>query len=165
MQKLLNTKILKLFIITAFLAVVSLPLAVSPRASAQDTAAECQAAGGIWRGGECTSGGSTRPPGGGSEENIEEPTYEANDCNEGQLNKDNCGIVKYLVILINVLSSLAGFVIVGSIIYGGILYTSAGSDSQKVSAAKDRISSAIIALLFFIFGYGLLNYLVPGGLI
>lgn len=92
-----------------------------------------------------------------------EPEYKANDCET--VDKDNCGIIEYLVIFINVLSALAGVVIAASIAYGGIQYSMAGSDPQKVSAAKARIRNAIIALLFFIFGYGFLNFLVPGGLL
>lgn len=95
-------------------------------------------------------------------------TYEAqttNDCQELRVDANNCGIMRYLKIFINVLSALAGVVIVGSIVGGGIQYSMAGSDPQKVQAAKARIRNAIIALLFFLFGYGLLNYLVPGGVL
>ncbi len=77
----------------------------------------------------------------------------------------NCGITRYLVLFINVLSVLAGIVIAASIAWGGIEYSMSGSDPQKVSAAKDRIRNAIIALVFFIFGYAILNYLVPGGVL
>lgn len=94
------------------------------------------------------------------------PNYKENDC-EGDIKAGNgsCGILDYLVLFINVLAGLAGVVIVGSLIYAGILYSAAGSDAQRVAAAKDRIRNAIIALLFFIFGYGIINYLVPGGLL
>lgn len=78
---------------------------------------------------------------------------------------NHCGILDYLVTFINVLSGLAGVVIVASIVMGGIQYSSAGSDASKVSAAKGRIRNAIIALLLFLFGYGILNYLVPGGVL
>ena len=91
-----------------------------------------------------------------------------NDCDpEGsaQINKENCGIIKYLVMFINVLSAIAGIVIVGSIVAAGIQYSSGGSEPHKISAAKNRIRNAIIALLFFLFGYALLNYLIPGGVL
>lgn len=94
---------------------------------------------------------------------AQEPEYKANDCKT--VDKDNCGIINYLIIFINVLSALAGVVIAASIAYGGIQYSMAGSDPQKISAAKSRIRNALIALLFFIFGFGFLNYLVPGGLL
>lgn len=86
------------------------------------------------------------------------------DCTDGA-DAENCGITRYIVLVINVLSALAGIVIAGSIAYGGIQYSMSGSDPQKVSAAKDRIRNAIIALVFFIFGYAFLNYLIPGGVL
>lgn len=94
------------------------------------------------------------------------PAYKSNDCNDsGGVNSENCGIIAYIVIFINVLSVLAGIIITASIAYGGIQYSMSGSDPQKVSAAKERIRNAIIALVLFIFGYALLNYLVPGGVL
>lgn len=95
-----------------------------------------------------------------------------NDCSgdniragEAEDSDNHCGILDYLVTFINLLSALAGVVIVASIVMGGIQYSSAGSDASKVSAAKGRIRNAIIALLLFVFGYSILNYLVPGGVL
>lgn len=100
------------------------------------------------------------------------PEYVSNDCGGSNIqagqsedSENHCGILDYLVLFINVLSALAGVVIAGSIAYGGIQYSMAGSDPQKVTAAKSRIRNALIALLFFIFGFGFINYLVPGGLL
>lgn len=105
-------------------------------------------------------------PGGRTTTDTSSPPYVPNDCNDPDgIDQSNCGIIRYLVIFINFLSAIAGIAIIGSIIYGGIQYSMAGSDPQKVSAAKNRMRDAIIALLFFLFGYGLLNYLVPGGVI
>lgn len=87
------------------------------------------------------------------------------DCEGASPDSSNCGIIRYLVIFINVLSVMAGIVIAGSIAYGGIQYSMSAADPQKVSAAKERIRNAIIALVFFIFGYAILNYLIPGGLL
>lgn len=87
------------------------------------------------------------------------------DCEGGSPDSSNCKIIEYLVTFINILSVLAGIVIAGSIAYGGIQYSMSAADPQKVSAAKERIRNAIIALVFFIFGYAILNYLVPGGLL
>jgi len=98
--------------------------------------------------------------------NAATPQYmEDGDCKDPNVSASNCGIIGYLVIFINVLSALAGIVIIGSIVYAGILYSASGSDPQKVSAAKDRIRNAFIALIVFIFGYAILNYLVPGGVL
>ena len=105
------------------------------------------------------------------EESTQGHKFIINDCNNVNLeagapetSEQHCGILNYIVIAINILSALVGIVVVGSIIYGGIQYSMAGSDPQKISAAKERIRNAIIALLVFIFAYSFLNYLVPGGL-
>lgn len=98
--------------------------------------------------------------------------YKKHDCQGADIraglqpgDANYCGILNYLVIIINVLAGAASVAIIGSIIYAGIQYSMSGSDPQKVSAAKDRIRNAIIALVFFIFGYTILNYLVPGGVL
>lgn len=78
---------------------------------------------------------------------------------------NHCGILDYFVIIINVLSGIAGIIIVGAIVAAGMQYSSAGSDPQKVSAAKNRIKGAIIALLLLLFGFSILNFFVPGGVL
>lgn len=90
------------------------------------------------------------------------PNIQAN-LPEGDPN--HCGILDYLTTAIDVLVGLAGVAIVGSIVYGGIQYSMAGSDPQKVAVSKDRIRNAIIALILLLFGFAILNYLVPGGVL
>lgn len=110
----------------------------------------------------CENGGYTWNTASGECEGRE--SFEG-DCTDSNINADNCGIVHYLVIIINILSGVATIAIVISIAVGGIQYSMAGSDPQKVSAAKNRIRNAIIALLLFLFGYALLNFLIPGRLL
>jgi len=86
------------------------------------------------------------------------------DCKGDTLNEENCGIVRYLVRFINALSGVVGLVIVSMIIVGGIQYSSAGDDPQKVSAAKTKITNALLALLVFIFMFAFLQWVVPGGI-
>lgn len=71
---------------------------------------------------------------------------------------------KYINPFVVFLSAFAGVAIVLSIIIGGVQYSSAGSDPNKVSAAKKRITNALVALAFFIFLLGFLQWVVPGGL-
>jgi len=78
----------------------------------------------------------------------------------------NCDLIqKYINPLVNLLAALVGVAVVISIVVGGIQYSNSGGDPQAVSAAKNRIRNAIIALLTFIFLYALLNFLIPGGLL
>lgn len=79
---------------------------------------------------------------------------------------NNCDLIqKYINPFINFLAALVGVAVVISIIIGGIQYGSSAGDPAKVSAAKNRVRNAIIALLTFLFLYALLNFLIPGGLL
>lgn len=71
---------------------------------------------------------------------------------------------KYLNPLINLLSAAVGIVVIIMLIIGGIQYSTAGGDPNKVQAAKKRIYNALFALLAFIFLYTFLQWIVPGGL-
>ncbi len=92
--------------------------------------------------------------------------YTEGDCKDSfdQLNSENCGILKYIVLITNVLSGLAATIIVAMIILGGIQYSAAGADPSKVQAAKQKIYNALLALVLLVFGYAILQYLVPGGI-
>lgn len=101
--------------------------------------------------------------GGGNQED-EEPDNSDCKAGSGALNKENCGIINLIVTVTNVMAGLAATVIVASITIAGIQYASAGADPSKVQAAKSRMLSALTALMLLIFGYALLQWLVPGGL-
>lgn len=87
------------------------------------------------------------------------------DCKADKIDKTNCGIIGYLVTLINVLSAVVGIVIVIMITVGGIQYSTARDNPQAVAAAKGRITNAVMALFFFLFTYAFLQYIVPGGVL
>jgi hypothetical protein len=95
------------------------------------------------------------------------PSAVARDCTVPykQLNKDNCKIIGYIIIGTNALSAIAGVVIASSIVAAGIQYSSAGSNPQKVAAARQRIINSVLALFIFAFGYAVVQWLVPGGVI
>lgn len=65
--------------------------------------------------------------------------------------------------IIHFLSDGVGIVIIGSIIYGGIQYSVSRGDPQATAQAVHRIQSTMIALLLFIFGYAIINYMLPAG--
>lgn len=79
---------------------------------------------------------------------------------------NNCEFIdKFVNPVIKFLTAGVGIVITMMIIIGGIQYSSAGDDPQKVGAAKKKISNAILALVLFIALSAILNWLVPGGLL
>jgi hypothetical protein len=82
----------------------------------------------------------------------------------GDINQ--CDLIdKYINPAINLVSILIGVAVVISITIGGIQYGSSGGDSQKVTAAKNRIRNSLLALVTFLFLYAMLNFLIPGGLV
>jgi len=92
-------------------------------------------------------------------------TSNAGDCKDNALNRDNCGIIRYLALFINILSAIVGIVVTGVIVWGGIQYSTSGGDSGKTQAAKQKIYNGVIAMVAFIFTYAFLQYIVPGGLL
>jgi len=86
------------------------------------------------------------------------------DANSTALDKEDCGIVAYIVLFTNVLSGVVGIVIVIMIAVGGLQYSMARDDPQAVNVAKTRIKNAIFALVIYLFGFAFLQYLVPGGI-
>lgn len=66
---------------------------------------------------------------------------------------------------IKVLTALMGVVVAASIIVAGIQYGSSASDPGKVAAAKKRLTSAILALLSYLFMFAFLQWLLPGGVL
>ena len=65
--------------------------------------------------------------------------------------------------VIRLLSMGVGLVVVASIIVAGIQYTTSKDDPKATAAAETRIKSAVTALLIYIFGYAILNYVLPAG--
>jgi hypothetical protein len=93
---------------------------------------------------------------------VTDPAVNGGNC----ASVSKCDLVsKWLNPFINFLAALVGIVVVISIVIGGIQYGSSAGDPQQVSAAKNRIRNAIIALVTFVFLYALLNFLIPGGLL
>ena len=78
---------------------------------------------------------------------------------------DSCDFIgKYINPGINLLTATFGIVATGSLIFGGIQYSSSGGDPQKITQAKNRIRNTIIAVVAYLFLFGFLQFLVPGGL-
>ncbi len=74
---------------------------------------------------------------------------------------------KVTVVLIQVLNWLAVGVtlaVIGGVIYGSIMYTTAGGNPQQSQKAMGIIRNAFIALVMYFAMWALLNWLVPGGI-
>ncbi len=83
---------------------------------------------------------------------------------KAKCNRDGCDLVdKYINPTIKLLSGIVGLIAAISLIAGGIQYSAAGGDPQKISAAKNRISKTILALVAYMFLFAFLQFIVPGG--
>lgn len=75
----------------------------------------------------------------------------------------NNKLIKDLQIIVDVMSAGVGVVVVAMIIIGGIQYSIAGDNPEKVKAARQRITNALIALVAFMFIFAFVQWLIPGG--
>jgi hypothetical protein len=78
--------------------------------------------------------------------------------------KGQCIIDNYLRPAINTLSALVGVAVVISLIVAGIQYSTSADNSQAVSAAKQRMVTAVMVLVGYFSLYAFLNWVIPGGL-
>ncbi len=77
---------------------------------------------------------------------------------------DQNGIWRLLLIAINVLTAGVGIAALGGIVYGAILYTTAGGSTEQTKKALEFIRNVIIGLLAYALMFALLNFIIPGGL-
>jgi len=70
-------------------------------------------------------------------------------------------IIDLLFAIIKFLVVGATLVITGSLVIAGIQYITAGGSPDAVGKAKKRIFSSLTALFILIFGWAILNYLIP----
>lgn len=84
----------------------------------------------------------------------------SSDCNT----LEDCKIIGYLRDFINLLSAVAGIIIVIMIAYSGVRFSMSRDNAQEVAQWKNRILQALIALVFYLFTFILLQWLVPGGI-
>ncbi len=79
-------------------------------------------------------------------------------------NIENTGLWSLLLLTINILTAGIGVLAVAGIVYGSILYTSAGDSSEKVSKAREVIRNVVIGIVAYALMYAFLNFIIPGGL-
>lgn len=77
---------------------------------------------------------------------------------------DQTGFWGILILAINILSVGVGIAAVGGIVWGSVLYASAGGSPEQVKKAKTIITDVAIGLLLYAAMYAFLNFITPGGL-
>lgn len=82
--------------------------------------------------------------------------------NQGYCAMPHNGIVDLVFAIVRFLSDGVGLVVILSVIIGGIQYITSKGDPNATQGAIKRLTSAVTALLIYIFAYAILNYVVPG---
>ncbi|MNH58411.1 hypothetical protein D3C85_1146540 [compost metagenome] len=77
---------------------------------------------------------------------------------------DSNGVWGILKLAINIMTAGVGILAVGGIVYGSILYTSAGGSSEQTKKAMGIITNVVIGLIAYALMYAITNFLIPGGL-
>ena len=77
---------------------------------------------------------------------------------------ENTGVWSLLLTAINILTAGIGILAVAGIVYGSVLYASAGGSPEQVKKAMGIISNVVIGIVAYALMYALLNFLIPGGL-
>lgn len=73
------------------------------------------------------------------------------------------GIWGILVITINIMTAGVGVLALAGLIYGAVLYTSAGGSPEQVKKARTVFTNVVIGVIAFGSMFVLLNFIVPGG--
>ena len=88
------------------------------------------------------------------------------DCSNVDVTQDgveNTGLWSILITIINILTAGVGVVALGGIVYGSVLYTSAGGNQEQVKKAMGIFTNVVIGIIAFAGMWALLNFLIPGG--
>lgn len=86
------------------------------------------------------------------------------DCDDGTSGDSGVnGIYKVLNLGLNILTGGIVIAAIGGIIYGSVLYTTAGGNAEGVKKAKSTIINVVIGLVAYALLYSFMNYLIPGG--
>ncbi|MFZ1301904.1 MAG: hypothetical protein WAQ27_05020 [Candidatus Microsaccharimonas sp.] len=88
------------------------------------------------------------------------------DCSNVNTDADgveNTGVWSILLTIINILTAGVGVIALGGIVYGSILYTSAGGNQEQVKKAMGIFSNVVIGVVAFAGMWALLNFIIPGG--
>lgn len=81
----------------------------------------------------------------------------------GKTGVKGTGLWQVLIIVINILTAGVGVLALAGIVYGAILYTSAGGKTEQVKKAMGIFTNVVIGVVAFAGMWALLNFLIPGG--
>lgn len=86
------------------------------------------------------------------------------DVDSSQKGVKGTAIWELLLIVINILTAGVGVVALAGIVYGAVLYSSAGGNPEQVKKARTVFTNVVIGVVAFGGMYALLNFIIPGGI-
>lgn len=85
-------------------------------------------------------------------------------CTQGGGSKlENTGLWGILLIVVNIMTAGVGVLALAGIVYGAVIYTSAGGSPEQIKKARTIFTNVVIGVLAFAGMYTLLQFIVPGG--
>lgn len=102
---------------------------------------------------------------------LSTPVSAADNCTDSKGNKYSTsilpcgdGINGLLKFGIGILNAGIGVAAVGGVIYGSILYTTAGGSTDQTKQAKKIIFNVVIGLAAYALAFSFLSFIIPGGI-
>lgn len=106
---------------------------------------------------------------------LSTPTVQAEKCGDvetaiikcGKVNNkkaETSGVWQILIIALQIMTAGVGILAVGGIVYGSVLYTTAGDKAEQTKKAINIITNVVIGIVGYGLMYVLLNFLIPGGI-
>ena len=81
----------------------------------------------------------------------------------GRIDTQETGIWGILKLVLNILLAGVGVLALAGIVYGAILYTTAGGSAEQVKKAMGIFTNVVIGVVAFAGMWVLLQFLIPGG--
>ena len=77
---------------------------------------------------------------------------------------EQSGIWAILMLVLNIMTAGVGVLGVGGVVYGAVMYASAGDKADQTKKAIGIITNVVVGLIAYGFMYLILNFLIPGGI-
>lgn len=84
--------------------------------------------------------------------------------NDKSANSQDSGVWKILIFILQIMTAGVGILAVGGIVFGAVLYTTAGDKPEQTKKAIGIITNVVIGIVAYGLMYLVLNFLIPGGI-
>lgn len=78
---------------------------------------------------------------------------------------EDTGVWQLLKLVVTIMTAGAGILAIGGIVYGSVMYTTAGGNQEQVKKARGILTNVVIGIVAFAAMWALLQWLLPGGVL